>query len=90
MEKNAFNCICEEHIIIMTRRNHNGGTTKLMLHSFRQLYHIISLAYTYQLCNAITKKHNIKLLKSDKCSNNFQMQEQVVNFNGINTCSITN
>ena len=76
--------------LIMTGRNHNGGTPKLIFHTFRKPYHFLSSSNPDQLCHDAIKIHTMKLLKAAKYSNNFQVHKQQGNCNGVGTCTIKN
>ena len=73
----------------MTCKDHNNGSISLFLHPPRQPNHILPCKYSDQICHAVIKPRTISQMKAQKYSNNFQMHKQRGNFNGIDTCSIT-
>ena len=83
-------CIHQDHgAVIMTCKDHNNGTKKLMIHPPRQPHHILSPYHPDQLCHAVIKPRTVKPMKSAQYSNSFQMHEQRGSFNGIDTCNLT-
>ena len=80
----------EDGPTIMTCRNHNKGTTKMYIHPPRSPHrHALSSKQGDQLCQVIHKTRTISPMKAAKYSNTYQMHEQRGNFNGIDTCSLT-
>ena len=73
----------------MVCKDHNKGSTSAYIHPLRQPNHILPCKYSDQICHAIIKLRTITQMKAQNYSNIFQMQEQQGNFNGINTCSVT-
>ena len=75
--------------VIMSCRNHNGGTSSHFIHTARLPGHILPSRHSDQYSHAVIKPRTIAPLKAKKYSNSFQMHEQRGTFNGIDTCSIT-
>ena len=73
----------------MVCKNHHGGTTNAYIHPPRQPNHILPCKYSDQICHAVIKPRTITQMKAQKYSNCFQMHEQRGNFNGIDTCNVT-
>ena len=73
----------------MVCKDHNKGSTSAYIHPLRQPNHILPCKYSDQICHAVIKPRTITQMKAQKYSNTFQMQEQRGNFNGIDTCSVT-
>ena len=73
----------------MTCKDHDSGCKKCMIHPPRQPHHILPSKYADQICHAVIKPQTITVSKAQKYSNTYQMFEQRGNFNGINTCSMT-
>ena len=59
------------------------------VHPLRQPKHILPCKYSDQICHAVIKPRTVTQKKAQIYSNAFQMQEQRGNFNGIDTCSVT-
>ena len=76
--------------VLLTCRNHNGGTDKHYIHPPRQPYHILPSAKGDQLCHVCIKPRTIKPMKASKYCTKFQMSEQRGSFQGVDTCSVTN
>ena len=74
---------------VMTCQDHDKGCPRCMIHPPRQPNHILSSKYSDQLCHAVIKPRTISMSKAQKYSNTYQMHEQRGNFNGIDTCSLT-
>ena len=74
---------------IMTCKDHNMGCPKCMIHPPRQPNHILPSKFSDQICHAVVKPRTVTTLKASKYSNTYQMHEQRGNFNGIDTCSLT-
>ena len=74
---------------VMTCQDHNKGCPRCMIHPPRQPHHILSSKYSDQMCHAVIKPRTISMSKAQKYSNTYQMHEQRGNFNGIDTCSLT-
>ena len=79
----------EDGPMVMTCRNHNGGTDKLFIHIPRQPKHILPSFHPDQLAHVSIKPRTISPMKAKQYSSSFQMHEQRGTFNGIDTCSIT-
>ena len=73
----------------MVCKNHHGGTTEAYIHPPRQPNHILPCKYSDQICHAVIKPRTVTQMKAQKYSNCFQMHEQRGNFNGIDTCNVT-
>ena len=73
----------------MVCKEHCQGTTKAYVHPPRQPNHILPCKYSDQICHAVIKPRTITQMKAQKYSNCFQMMEQRGNFNGIDTCNVT-
>ena len=73
----------------MVCKDHNNGCSQAYVHPPRQPNHILPCKYSDQLCHAVIKPRTITQQKAKKYSNTFQMHEQRGNFNGIDTCSVT-
>ena len=74
---------------VMTCKDHNDGSTSCMIHPPRQPLHILPSKFSDQLCHAVIKPRTVSTSKAQKYSNTYQMHEQRGNFNGIDTCSLT-
>ena len=74
---------------VMTCKDHDKGCPKCMIHPPRQPQHILSSKYPDQICHAVIKPRTVSTSKANKYSNTYKMHEQRGNFNGIDTCSIT-
>ena len=74
---------------IMTCKDHDKGCFKCMIHPPRQPNHNLSSQYADQLCHAVIKPRTVTTSKANAYSNTYIMHEQRGNFNGIDTCSIT-
>ena len=74
---------------VMVCKDHNSGSRHLYLHPIRQPEHILPCKFSDQVCHAVIKPRTITQMKAQLYSNTFQMQEQRGNFNGIDTCSVT-
>ncbi len=73
----------------MVCKDHNKGSTSAYIHPLRQPNHILPCKFSDQICHAVIKPRTLTQMKAQKYSNTFQMQEQRGNFNGIDTCSVT-
>ena len=80
----------EKGASVLSCRDHNGGSQKLMLHLPRQPHHILPCSHPDQLCHGVIKPRTIHPLKASTYSISYQMHEQRGSFNGIDTCNITN
>ena len=74
---------------VMTCKDHDSGCKKCMIHPPRQPHHILPSKYSDQICHAVIKPQTITVSKDQQYSNTYQMFEQRRNFNGIDTCSMT-
>jgi hypothetical protein len=79
----------DEGMKFMVCKEHNGGSAKAYVHLLRQPNHILPCKYSDQICPAVIKLRTITQVKSNYNSNTYQMKEQRGNFNGIDTCNIT-
>ena len=83
--------ICSEKgASVLTCRDHNKGTSKLMLHPPRRPHHILPSSFSDQLCHAVICPRTIHPLKACAYSISYQIHEQRGSFNGIDTCNVTN
>ena len=73
----------------MVCKDHDKGSVKAYIHPPRQSNHILPCKYSDQICHAVIKPRTITQMKAQKYSNCFQMMEQRGNFNGIDTCNVT-
>ena len=73
----------------MVCKEHHQGNCLVYIHPLRQPHHILPCKYSDQICHAVIKPQTITQKKAQKYSNSFQMHEQRENFNGIDTCNIT-
>ena len=76
-------------IQFMVCKYHNKGSTSAYIHPLRQPNHILPCKYSDQICHVVIKPRTITQMKAQKYLNTFQKQEQQGNFNGIDTCSVT-
>ena len=75
--------------VVLTCRDHNGGTKKRMIHPCRQPDHILPAKHADQIAHAIIQCRTIKPVKSTQYSTQYQMHEQRGTFNGIDTFGLT-
>ena len=75
--------------VVISCRNHHGGTSKYFIYPPRQPGHILPAPYADQMTHTVIKPRTIAPMKAKKYSNQFQMHEQRGTFNGIDTCSVT-
>ena len=85
----SFNFIKGKGMQVMVCKDHNSGHPHLCIHPIRQPGHILPCKFSDQMTHAVIKPRTITQMKAQLYSNTFQMQEQRGNFNGIDTCSIT-
>ena len=78
----------EKGPVVMTCRNHNGGTNKRYIHPPRHPYHNLSSRMGDQLCHAVVKTRTVQSMKALKYFNRYKMVEQRVSFQGIDTCDV--
>ena len=74
---------------VMTCKDHDSGCKKCIIHPPRQPHHILPSKYADQICHAVIKPRTITVSKAQQYSNTYQMFEQRGNFNGVDTCSMT-
>ena len=74
---------------VMTCKDHNKGCSKCMIHPPQQPHHILASNYSDQIFHAVIKPRTVTTLKANSYSNTYKMHEQQGDFNGIDTCSIT-
>ena len=74
---------------VMTCKDHDHGCNKCMIHPPRQPNHILPSQYSDQICHAVIKPRTITVPKAQRYTNTYQLFEQRGNFNGIDTCSVT-
>ena len=73
----------------MSCKDHYNGSVSLFIHPLRQPNHTLPCKYSDQSCHAVITPRIISQMKAQKYSNTFQMHKLWGNFNGIDTCSIT-
>ena len=74
---------------LISCKDHDKGSTTICINPPWQPGHILPCKYSDQICHAVIKPRTISQSKAQKYSNTFQMHEQRGNFNGIDTCSVT-
>ena len=83
-------CLRSPHgVQVMTCKDHDGGSKQCMIHPPRQPKHNLASKYSDQMCHAVIKPRTVTTTKAQQYSNTYQMHEQKGNFNGIDTCSVT-
>jgi hypothetical protein len=85
----SINYVINKGMQFMVCKDHNEGSKFAYVHPPRQPNHIFPCKYADQICHAVIKPRTITQMKAQKYSNCFQMMEQRGNFNGIDTCNVT-
>ena len=74
---------------MLSCRDHDKGSTLMMIHPPRQPRGNLCSKYSDQLCHCVLRSRTIKPLQKRGYSTGYQMHEQRGTFNGIDTCNIT-
>ena len=75
--------------LITMYARHNSGCNQYYLRLPRQPHNTLGSEKGNKLCHAVIKTRTVKPTKTNKYSNTFQIHEQRVLFQGIDTCNIT-
>ena len=76
--------------VILTCRDHGGGTKKLSIHVPRVQKNTLPSKFSDQLAHAVLQCRTIKPVKATQYSTQFQMNEQRGSFTGIDTFTLWN
>ena len=75
--------------VILTCRDHDGGTKKLSIHVPRIQKNTLPSKYSDKLAHAVLQYRTIEPVKATQYSTQFQMNEQRGSFTGIDTFTLS-
>ena len=87
--KPSVSFVLDKSPMVLTCRNHDGGTKLQYLHIPRHPHYCLPTKISDQLSHAVIKPRILKQMRASSYSNTYQMIAQNGSFQGIDTCDVT-